>query len=99
MFSNFLFFLLDAFTWRPYYMPASGVGLPQLNFDAPRLLAHAYLFPIDTPISKEIRTLSSSGGWTTSIAGFLTSVRRIGYLEIWRSVSIASESSSIRARP
>ena len=45
---NFLFFLLDAFTWRPYYMPASGVGLPQLNFDAPRLLAHAYLFPIDT---------------------------------------------------
>lgn len=44
---DFLFFLLDAFTWRPFYMPASGVGLPQINFDAPRLLAHAYLFPID----------------------------------------------------
>ena len=47
---NFLFFLLDAFTWRPYYMPPSGVGLPQLNFDAPRLLAHAYLFPIDSEL-------------------------------------------------
>ena len=44
---NFLFFLLDAFTWRPFYMPQSGVGLPQINFDAPRLLAHAYLFPVD----------------------------------------------------
>ncbi len=44
---NFLFFLLDAFTWRPFYMPQSGVGLPQINFDAPRLLAHAFLFPVD----------------------------------------------------
>ena len=49
---NFLFFLLDAFTWRPYYMPPSGVGLPQLNFDAPRLLAHAYLFPIDAELQR-----------------------------------------------
>lgn len=47
---DFLFFLLDAFTWRPFYMPASGVGLPQINFDAPRLLAHAYLFPIDAEL-------------------------------------------------
>jgi hypothetical protein len=28
-------------------MPHSGVGLPQINFDAPRLLAHAYLFKLD----------------------------------------------------
>jgi hypothetical protein len=44
---NFLFYLLEAFSWRPYYMPHSGVGLPQINFDAPRLLAHAYLFKLD----------------------------------------------------
>ena len=49
---NFLFFLLDAFTWRPFYMPHSGVGLPQLNFDAPRLLAHAYLFPVDEELQR-----------------------------------------------
>ncbi len=49
---NFLFFLLDAFTWRPFYMPSSGVGLPQLNFDAPRLLAHAYLFPVDEELQR-----------------------------------------------
>lgn len=44
---NFLFFLLETLSWRPYYMPHSGVGLPQINFDAPRLLAHAYLFNVD----------------------------------------------------
>jgi hypothetical protein len=44
---NFLSYLLEAFSWRPYYMPHSGVGLPQINFDAPRLLAHAYLFKLD----------------------------------------------------
>ena len=47
---NFLFYLLEAFVWRPFYMPLSGVGVPQLNFDAPRLLAHAYLFPIDNEL-------------------------------------------------
>jgi hypothetical protein len=49
---DFLFFLLDAFTWRPFYMPQSGVGLPQINFDAPRLLAHAYLFPVDKELDQ-----------------------------------------------
>ncbi|MGB3208052.1 MAG: RNA-directed DNA polymerase [Crinalium sp.] len=49
---NFLFYLLDAFSWRPYYMPHSGVGLPQINFDAPRLLAHTYLFKLDEELAK-----------------------------------------------
>ncbi|MBE9157764.1 RNA-directed DNA polymerase [Nodosilinea sp. LEGE 06152] len=49
---NFLFYMLEAFSWRPYYMPHSGVGLPQINFDAPRLLAHAYLFKVDEELEK-----------------------------------------------
>jgi hypothetical protein len=44
---DLLFFLLESFVWRPHYIPFSGVGLPQINFDAPRLLAHAYLYPAD----------------------------------------------------
>ena len=44
---DFIFYVLEAFVWRPEYIPSSGVGLPQINFDAPRLLAHAYLFPAD----------------------------------------------------
>jgi len=45
---NFLFFLLEGFLLRPDYVPASSVGLPTIDFDAPRLLAHAFLFPIDS---------------------------------------------------
>lgn len=48
---NFLFYLLEAFSWRPYYMPHSGVGLPQINFDAPRLLGHIYLFKVDEELN------------------------------------------------
>lgn len=62
---NFLFFMLDAFTWRPFYMPHSGVGLPQLNFDAPRLLAHCYLFPIDQEL--QTRTGGNFVRWMDDI--------------------------------
>ena len=44
---DFLFFILEAFVWRPDYLPLSGCGLPQVNFDAPRLLGFAFLFEID----------------------------------------------------
>jgi hypothetical protein len=39
--------LLDRLGWRPDYLPSPSVGLPQVQFDAPRLLAHIYLFEID----------------------------------------------------
>lgn len=39
--------LLDDLCWRPDYVPSSQIGLPQVQFDAPRLLAHIYLFEID----------------------------------------------------
>lgn len=50
---DFLFMMLEAFVWRPDYIPFSGVGLPQINFDAPRLLAHAFLFPADRLLMAE----------------------------------------------
>lgn len=44
---DLLLFILDAMLWRPDYMPNFGIGLPQMDFDAPRLLAHTHLFEID----------------------------------------------------
>jgi hypothetical protein len=44
---DLLFYSLEALTWRPEYLPRSGAGLPQILFDAPRLLAHAYLYEAD----------------------------------------------------
>jgi len=42
-----MFKVLEDVSWRPDYLPPAGRSLPQVNFDAPRLLAHAYLFEID----------------------------------------------------
>ena len=50
---DFLFYMLESFVWRPDYLPISGVGLPQVNFDAPRLLGHAFLFEIDRYLNIE----------------------------------------------
>ena len=44
---DLLLFILDAMLWRPDYMPNFGIGLPQMDLDAPRLLAHTHLFEID----------------------------------------------------
>ena len=49
---DLLFYLLESFLWRPDFLPLTGVGLPQLNFDAPRLLAHSFLFDIDKFLHK-----------------------------------------------
>ena len=51
---DFLFFLLEEFVWRPNYIPASDVGLPQIDFDAPRLLAHAFLYDVDSFIHSDV---------------------------------------------
>ncbi|MFC3097503.1 RNA-directed DNA polymerase [Alteraurantiacibacter palmitatis] len=48
---DLLLFILDAMLWRPDYMPNFGIGLPQMDFDAPRLLAHTHLFEIDALFS------------------------------------------------
>lgn len=44
---DILFHVLDTISWRPDYLPSPGRSLPQVNFDAPRLLAHIFLFEID----------------------------------------------------
>jgi len=44
---DILIFVLKAMIWRPDYMQNDDLGLPQCDFDAPRLLAHTFLFEID----------------------------------------------------
>lgn len=45
--TDFIIFLLEIYVDRDYYAPFVARGLPQLDFDAPRLLAHLVLFQID----------------------------------------------------
>lgn len=44
---DILLFVLKAMIWRPDYMQNDDLGLPQCDFDAPRMLAHTFLFEID----------------------------------------------------
>jgi hypothetical protein len=50
---DFLFMMLQGLSWAPDYLPSSGRGLPQVDFDAPRLLAHAFLFEVDAYLKRE----------------------------------------------
>lgn len=44
---DILFSVLDRVSWRPDYLPSPDRSLPQVNFDAPRLLSHVYLYEVD----------------------------------------------------
>ena len=43
-----LFSLVEDLAWRPDYLPRARKGLPTIQIEAPRLLAHALLFEVDS---------------------------------------------------
>ncbi|MCV0371308.1 MULTISPECIES: RNA-directed DNA polymerase [Filomicrobium] len=50
---DLLIYSLSFMLWQPDYMPKVSVGLPQMNLDAPRLLAHCFLFEVDHLITEK----------------------------------------------
>ncbi|MEM9093183.1 MAG: RNA-directed DNA polymerase [Cyanobacteria bacterium P01_F01_bin.53] len=44
---DFLVFVLNEMAWTPDYMPRSEIGLPQMESNAPRVLANAMLYELD----------------------------------------------------
>ena len=48
-----LIFVLSDLLWQPDYSPRIEVGLPQMNLDAPRLLAHCFLYELDSLLECE----------------------------------------------
>jgi hypothetical protein len=63
---NLLFFVLESMTWRPAYGENREVGLPQENYDASRILAHAFLEPLDTEFRRE-RAAKRYARWVDDI--------------------------------
>jgi hypothetical protein len=49
---DFLIFILSSILWQPDYTPRFEVGLPQINADAPRILAHCFLFELDKVLAE-----------------------------------------------
>jgi len=48
-----LIYILADLLWQPDYTPRVEVGLPQINIDAPRLLAHCFLYELDTYLNSD----------------------------------------------
>jgi len=44
---DMLIFCLSGMLWQPDYMPRVELGLPQMDLDAPRMLAHCFLYELD----------------------------------------------------
>jgi hypothetical protein len=53
---DLLVYTLSHMLWQPDYMPRVQIGMPQMNLDAPRLLAHSFLFEIDKLLESIIGT-------------------------------------------
>lgn len=49
---DLVFGVIDTISWRPDYLPSPHRSLPQVDFDAPRLLSHVYLFEVDSFLRK-----------------------------------------------
>ncbi len=50
---DMLIFVLSDLLWQPDYTPRIEVGLPQINLDAPRLLAHCFLYELDAFLNSD----------------------------------------------
>ena len=48
-----LIYVLSDLLWQPDYTPRIEVGLPQINLDAPRLLAHCFLYELDSFLASD----------------------------------------------
>jgi hypothetical protein len=45
-------FVLSGLLWQPDYAPRVEIGLPQMNIDVPRILAHCFLYKLDEFLAK-----------------------------------------------
>lgn len=50
---DMLIYVLSSLLWQPDYSPRVEIGLPQMNFDAPRLLAHCFLYELDSYLASD----------------------------------------------
>ncbi|RUW55819.1 RNA-directed DNA polymerase [Mesorhizobium sp. M8A.F.Ca.ET.021.01.1.1] len=90
---DILFSVLDRISWRPDYLPSPEKSLPQVNFDAPRLLSHIYLYEVDAYLKN--LTANSFVRWvddmtiaTTSMAAGKILLRDLDHLLMTRGLRL-----------
>jgi hypothetical protein len=50
---DMLIFILSGLLWQPDYTPNVEIGLPQMDIDASRILAHCFLYELDDFLEKQ----------------------------------------------
>jgi len=79
---DFLMHILSGMCWKPDYMPSRNIGMPQMDIDAPRLLAHSFLFELDAlmqheSLSNYARFMDDIDAGADSIAGAKRNIKKI----------------------
>lgn len=52
---DLIFDIIENLSWRPDYLPSQSIGLPVINLEAIRLLAHSFLFEIDAVLKQQVK--------------------------------------------
>ncbi len=97
---DILFSVLDKVSWRPDYLPSPERSLPQVNFDAPRLLSHIYLYEVDAFLKSAtgdrfVRWVDDMTMTTTSVAAGKALLRDLDQLLLTRGLRLNSGKTQI----
>ena len=52
---DLIFDTIENLSWRPDYLPSYAIGIPVINLEAIRLLAHSFLFEIDSVLKQQVK--------------------------------------------
>lgn len=55
VFLDLIFDMIENLSWKPDYLPGQSIGIPVINLEAIRLLAHTFLFEIDTILKNRVK--------------------------------------------
>ncbi len=100
---DMLIYVLADLLWQPDYTPRIEVGLPQINLDAPRLLAHCFLYELDSYLASDanrdfVRYMDDIDIGVDSIVEAKTALKAVDLVLQTKQVRLNSGKTSILSR-
>lgn len=100
---DMLIYVLADLLWQPDYTPRIEVGLPQINLDAPRLLAHCFLYELDSYLASDpnrdfVRYMGDIDIGVDSIVEAKTALKAVDLVLQTKQVRLNSGKTSILSR-
>lgn len=100
---DMLIYVLADLLWQPDYTPRIELGLPQINLDAPRLLAHCFLYELDAYLASDpnrdfVRYMDDVDIGVDSIVEAKTALKAVDLVLQTKQVRLNSGKTSILSR-